>query len=596
MGAGLVLLERKGVDMVRIYISNARDDADFIRQMAGALERAGLEALIGSELGWQPGSVTEETTERIRTLMAHCDTLVFALTPAALDSEWVRADIAAARTLAQAGVWRNLVALIVQPITLEGFLATLAAIDVTGLSPIAAAALLYQRLSVMPGLEDWQTQAELADSPASTPRPVPPPAAEPEAPADAGESPWIRLGPPSTPPAPAPQADRSAPPAQPAPQSPVPDAPWGVPDAPPASGYGAPYPQQAPPSGGYDQPYPVPAAPPPWEAPGAQPYAPPAPSMPPAPGGMPPTRGAPPDVGSAPWVPLEAPPQRRQEQRGKAARTLQFSAYHPNTVPPATWNTLLVYTYLGEALAQIQADAGTFTELGSAPHIAQGQSGRAVAEGVELTIEPHMEGVTFSPPSETFVWRGEWHRSLFRFMGEQRLASTMQAGWVDVYAGPMVPIARIELTFPFTGPQALAPSLPPQGMIVTSNVHDNVFISYSHQDRGAFRQACEEYARFGIRVYTDEQLAAGADYERELARMIAEARVFHLLWSPASSRSGECRKEWVTALWREPTERVIKPWYWKRPLVTPPREFAQHHISFRYQRLRRELLKPWTWF
>ena len=77
--------------------------------------------------------------------------------------------------------------------------------------------------------------------------------------------------------------------------------------------------------------------------------------------------------------------------------------------------------------------------------------------------------------------------------------------------------------------------------------------------------------------------------------MIAGARVFHLLWSPTSAGSVECKKEWTAALLREPTERFIKPWYWRQPLPAPPSEFAQHHISFRYQRLRRKFWKPETW-
>ena len=86
--------------------------------------------------------------------------------------------------------------------------------------------------------------------------------------------------------------------------------------------------------------------------------------------------------------------------------------------------------------------------------------------------------------------------------------------------------------------------------------HD-VFISYSHRDTEAFRQACAEYRRFHISVYTDELLEAGAQYERELERMITQANVFHLLWSPHTAVSTECRKEWMTALAREPSERSI---------------------------------------
>jgi hypothetical protein len=49
-------------------------------------------------------------------------------------------------------------------------------------------------------------------------------------------------------------------------------------------------------------------------------------------------------------------------------------------------------------------------------------------------------------------------------------------------------------------------------------------------------------------------------------------------------------------LQREASERFIKPWFWKQPLVKVPDEFAQHRISFRYEPLRRSLWRPSTWF
>jgi hypothetical protein len=276
---------------------------------------------------------------------------------------------------------------------------------------------------------------------------------------------------------------------------------------------------------------------------------------------------------------------------------LQFSAYHPNTVAVGVWQTLIVYTYLAEALAQIQADAATFTELGSAPTVAKGQASRQVEKGVELTVEPHMDGVTFSPERESFVWRGDWRRTLFRFSGAAELAGREQQGWIDIYAGPMVPVARIDLTFPFHDDRGrqLA-TQPPRGMIVSSNIYDAAFISYSHRDGEAFHQACEEYERFGVTVYTDQQLEAGAHWEQELRQRIAESNVFHLLWSPHSAASVECRKEWMIALQREASERFIKPWFWRKPLSAPPAEFVQHRISFKYEPLRRSLWRPSTWF
>ncbi|HEY7092587.1 MAG TPA: toll/interleukin-1 receptor domain-containing protein, partial [Ktedonobacterales bacterium] len=325
-----------------------------------------------------------------------------------------------------------------------------------------------------------------------------------------------------------------------------------------------------------------------------------------APGGAPITSPAPyPDQEQRQEQRQEQQDERKEasRQRGEVtpsagdASTLQFSAYHPNTLPVGVWQTLIVYTYLAEALAQIQADVATFTELGSAPTVASGQASRQVEKGVELTVEPHMEGVTFSPERESFVWRGDWRRTLFRFSGAADLAGREQRGWIDIYAGPMVPVARIDLTFPFHDDHGRQLAMePPRGMIVSSNIYDVAFISYSHRDGEAFRQACDEYARFGVTVYTDQQLEAGAHWEQELRQRIAESNVFHLLWSEHSAASVECRKEWMIALQREASERFIKPWFWRKPLSAPPAEFVQHRISFKYEPLRRSLWRPSTWF
>jgi TIR domain len=355
-------------------------------------------------------------------------------------------------------------------------------------------------------------------------------------------------------------------------------------------------------------PLPQPALPQAPIAPGAMPADAPAPIRAPVlPAQVPPPVQAPPSGQASqaqPFPPLSPAPRRKEDRESAATRaaplstaTLQFSAYHPNAMPVETWDTLLVYTYIAEALAEVQADAGTFTELGSAPTVVEGQSTRAVARGVELTIEPHVEGVTFSPTSDTFVWRDDWRRSLFRFSGAATLAGTEQSGWIDIYAHPMVPIARIDVNFRFheTRLERLATSHP-RGMIITSNIYDSVFISYSHRDTEAFRQACDEYRRFGITIYTDEQIEAGVQFEHELSQMIAAAKVFHLLWSGHSAASHECRKEWLSALQREPTERFIKPWFWKQPLAPPPSEFSQYRISFKYEPLKRSLWRPSTWF
>ncbi|HKW23186.1 MAG TPA: hypothetical protein VJO13_17510, partial [Ktedonobacterales bacterium] len=137
-------------------------------------------------------------------------------------------------------------------------------------------------------------------------------------------------------------------------------------------------------------PPPPPAAPEPAPAP-EQPAA-----QPPAPGGapspyVPPAGSIAGEVGS----PISPPPRPSRDRvpQAQAVETLQFTAYHPNEAPVETAQTLLVYAHLGQHLQQVQRDAGTFTELGSAPATAQGTAQRKIPRNIEITVEPHVEGV-----------------------------------------------------------------------------------------------------------------------------------------------------------------------------------------------------------
>ena len=77
--------------------------------------------------------------------------------------------------------------------------------------------------------------------------------------------------------------------------------------------------------------------------------------------------------------------------------TLQFTAYHPGATPVEAPQTLLVYSHIAAQADTVQNDAGTFTELGSMPKVEKGVAQRKVPRNVEITVEPHVEGVTFSP-------------------------------------------------------------------------------------------------------------------------------------------------------------------------------------------------------
>ena len=167
---------------------------------------------------------------------------------------------------------------------------------------------------------------------------------------------------------------------------------------------------------------------------------------------------------------------------------------------------------------------------------------------------------------------------------------------MDVYAGNIAPVATIELAIPFHFAKA-KPSLSElRGIAVTGNRFDSVFISYSHRDGEAMRQARRAYERMGVSVYVDEAwLRPGDNFDDELMGLIRSASVFHLLWSPHAATSDYVRKEWSLALNSQKGARFIRPWFWRKPLVKPPGEFEARKISFRYEPLKRELLRPSTW-
>ena len=109
------------------------------------------------------------------------------------------------------------------------------------------------------------------------------------------------------------------------------------------------------------------------------------------------------------------------------------------------------------------------------------------------------------------------------------------------------------------------------------------------------RQARRAYQRAGVTVHSDEKLRPGDNFDVELAGMIQSASVFHLLWSRQSATSDYVRKEWTLALNSPKGARFVRPWYWREPLVKPPPEFEARKISFRFEPLKRELLRPSTW-
>ena len=529
----------------RIFVSHSQQDNAWCRPFADALQAKGYN--VWSE--WTQHQDDEAWLASIQREIEHCDVFLLVLTPEAWDSKSVQAEIQLA-----IATRRRILPILLRDTQVSGFLLTAQWITAIGEEPQAAARTVNMTLEAPPESGEWASRGvDEAPSPSAPPPPVV------DAPsAGAPSSDWWEI-----------EEERE----------------WSEPPSAP------PPPPPPPPPAPAPEPAPAPAP-----KPTAQPPAPPALPPPPAPGGAPsPTTPPAESVAGEVGSPIFTFPHRR-DRTPQPMEMLQFTAYHPNEAPVETSQTLLVYAHLGQHLQQVQRDAGTFTELGSAPATAQGTAQRKIPRNIEITVEPHVEGVTFSPAQDSFIWRGEWHRSLFRYTGTSALAGTVQRGRIDIYADRISPICTIEVAFSFhTGIPSTA-LVVPHGINVTSNVFDRVFISYSHGDQEAMRQARETYEKLGITAYHDDLLRAGENYEQRLAEMIRAANIFHLLWSEAAARSPEVRKEWVLALSADTTAQFIRPWYWQRPFVPPPPELQARKISFRYEHLRRRLFNPATWF
>ncbi|MGZ3674879.1 MAG: hypothetical protein ACXVCO_11265, partial [Ktedonobacterales bacterium] len=324
---------------MRIYISSAREDLPVARELAGLLTRHPDVASTGDTTIYNPlddpalaGKSERDVLAAREAKIAESQFIILLLSQVAMSSPEVWSDIEQVRILRESEAVKFFLIVQLSPFDLDEPLASIISINAVRRSLDAVAGEVAYYTTWRPR----QTGARVVFAP---PRPAPQAPPQPVLPPDPG---GVAL-PPYSPPPPAPGA-----------------APTGAPQPP----FSPPPPaQQGAPAGAPPPPSSLPPAP--WDAPTAAP--------PPAPRGK---KG-----GEFEATRTAAP----------STSTLQFSAYHSNTLAVESWNTLLVYTYIAEALAQIQADAGTFTELGSAPTVAQGQSAQAVTRGVELTIEPHME-------------------------------------------------------------------------------------------------------------------------------------------------------------------------------------------------------------
>ena len=609
----------------RVFLSYSADDNDdnaVARQLHHDLAALGVVVYgIADSTGDNRGDV-------VRYAIEHSDWVVSILSPAAIDSRWLQADISLAIDRANQRQLRGVLLFVAKPCdpgSLPPLWRALERIDASrdyhvGLAALVARLGLSAAAQSQPAMEPKTGQPPDAAPGwgASVLRsPVPdvalPPAANVEEPAAAAAAPvptwdadeimrgWADDTPtmqapreeetrsaPPPPPSPAPGGMPPAPPS-PAPQQPAyPPAPaggfppvyppspsrQGIPDGAPAPGFGTPQPGQpmSPPTPGYPGYPPAPSYPPYPPAPG---YAPP-PAY-----GAPPNPMAPPPQGGygypGPFAPWPVAPVAVAEQ-------VTFTAYHVKQIAPQVWEPVYVYISLDTPQAQAQVQA-------AAQQVLAGRMGEfrpAMAaetswlrRGTRLTFVPSVPGCVFNPPEQTVPWQMDVQQVAFGMQAVTARPGFAVNGSVQVFTGPLLR-ADIPISIFVWQPGAYGqPPQPKSFTTITARAYRKVFASYSHRDT-AVVQSCETAAQVtGDRYLRDvTMLRSGEQWNDRLLQAIGEADLFQLFWSANSASSPAVQTEWRHALALQPGRgNFIRPVYWSKQVYSIPLELQPIHFE-----------------
>jgi hypothetical protein len=256
---------------------------------------------------------------------------------------------------------------------------------------------------------------------------------------------------------------------------------------------------------------------------------------------------------------------------------ISFTAMYPKEGKVDMWYTLLVYTHLLSAIADVRRDAQRFKDKIRMPKEVASLASTRIARGTEITIIPTCEGLDFNPPRVVFKWMENYHRADFRFRADKSLTNDAAKGSIDVYVGPLM-----------IGSLKLAMLLNEKDPATTRHreVHrrmyrqEQIFVSYSHKDTAIVLACKKAYDAIGHNVLRDiDTLRSGEIWNEELMSLIDRATIFQLFWSQNSSQSKYCRKEWEHALKRN-KNGFIRPVYWETPMPDPPKGLSKYHFKY----------------
>jgi hypothetical protein len=280
-----------------------------------------------------------------------------------------------------------------------------------------------------------------------------------------------------------------------------------------------------------------------------------------------------------------APPRMESENEKSRSREeaspqqpVQFSAYYPREIKPDEWQPLQAYVFKESAADRVLEDAEKqLGPLGQFRRIVE-QARQIIREGDTITATPNLPGFQFNPPSASISFFEDWHRFEFKMRAKDAPLNLAANGFLTFTVNGII-VADIPLSVFVTNevtnsqPQR-TPSQP---------IYETVFASYSHKDTPVVLKVEAAAKAFGMTYLRDViTLRSGEDWSAGLEKMIEDATIFQMFWSPPYSLSQHCKREWEYAVnLNHKAGHFIRPVYWLQPMPDPPTPLQ--HLHFAYQ-------------
>src|SRR5262249_34446993 len=157
-----------------------------------------------------------------------------------------------------------------------------------------------------------------------------------------------------------------------------------------------------------------------------------------------------------------------------------FTAYYPRSVGPRSWNTILAYMHVANALALVQSDSKR--RLGEIERRTGKKTSTQkvrIARGAQILVVPQSGVLEFNPPQVAFAWLEDYHCAEFRCRVRSGVNTDKNrqhaAITVAFYVAPIL-VAEIS----FTISVGSAPQPGDRTGSTTAHPYQRIFVSYSH--------------------------------------------------------------------------------------------------------------------